>query len=327
MCNRVLLCLLLGLSSLGAIAAPAPSFCIFDPSGKEGEMFGLVSRYLADAGPLKLKPYVDERIAVEDFKAGQCDGLAVSTFRARQFNAFVGSVDAFGGVPDTPALKPLFALMNRPALAVEMVQGRYEVAGMVPLGSLYVLVRDRSINALDKAAGRRVAVMDWDKSQAQLVQSLAAQPVAADITTYAPRFNNGQVDVIAAPALLFRQFEVEKGLRRGGAIYRFPLAEVTGTLLVRHERFPEGFAARLRAKAPAFVDTSLERIREAESAVPAGYWMTLGEAERQRYQRLLGEAREQLTREGFYDPRMMTIMQRLRCKEDPAGYECVVGLR
>ncbi len=327
MCNRILMLLLLSVCSLQSFAQTPARFCVFDPSGKEGEIFSMVGKYLEGSPNLKVKAYVDERIAVEDFKAGQCDGVAISTFRARQFNTFVGSVDAFGGVPDTRSLKPLFELLGRPALAGHMMQGGYEVAGMVPLGSLYVLVRDRSINALDKAAGRRVAVMEWDKSQAQLVQGLAAQPVAADITSYAPRFNNGQVDIIAAPALLFRQFEVEKGLKKGGAIYRFPVAQLTGTLLVRPDRFPEGFAAALRARAPGFVDHSLARIEAAEAAVPAKYWLNLDEADRMRYQRLLGDAREQLTREGFYDSRMMAIMQRLRCRENPSSAECVLGLR
>lgn len=310
------------------VQASGPArICVFDPAGRGGELFDLAGKYLKDAGPLELRPYVDERIAAEDFKAGQCDGVVISTFRAKQFNSFVGSIDAFGGVPATPALKPLFEVLNKPAFAADMVQGHYEVAGLLPLGSLYVLVRDRRINAVEKAAGRRVAVLSWDRSQAQLVQSLAAQPVAADITSYSTRFNNGQVDIIAAPALLFRQFEVEKGLSRGGAVYRFPLAQLTATVLLRPERFPAGFAASLRQRAPAFVDTSLATIKAAEAALPAQYWLDLGDAERQHYQQLLASARDQLTQEGFYDPRMMALLHKLRCRADPAGSECVLGLR
>lgn len=327
--SRIPMLTLLALLSQQALAqelAPA-RFCIFDPAGKDGELFDLAKQYLKDAGPLQLRAYVDERIAVEDFKAGQCDGVAISTFRARQFNAFTGSVDAFGGVPDTRSLKPLFGALNNPALASGMVNGPYEVAGMIPLGSLYVLVRDRSINSVEKAAGRKVAVLDWDKSQARLVEGLAAQPVAADVTSYATRFNNGQVDIIAAPALLFQRFELEKGLGRKGAIYRFPLAQLTGTLLIRRERFPEGFAARLRQRAPDFVDASLARIEAAEAAIPEHYWLTLSEAERQHFRQLLAGARDRLTQDGVYDVRMMAILHKLRCRSEPSSYECAVGLR
>ncbi|HEX6590943.1 MAG TPA: putative solute-binding protein, partial [Moraxellaceae bacterium] len=92
-------------------------------------------------------------------------------------------------------------------------------------------------------------------------------------------------------------------------------------------RFPAGFAASLRQRAPAFVDTSLATIKAAEAALPAQYWLDLGDAERQHYQQLLASARDQLTQEGFYDPRMMALLHKLRCRADPAGSEGVLGLR
>jgi hypothetical protein len=191
---------LLFITILGPAQAKSPAtFCIFDPVGRSGDVFALTRQYLQGVEGLALRAYSDERLAMEDFKAGQCEGVAVSTFRARQFNAFTGSVDAFGGLSETAALRPLFDLLSHPSLAPALVQGDVEVAGMIPLGSLYVLVNDRRINSVARAAGRRVAVLDWDRSQARLVQGLAAQPVAADVSNYAQRFNNGQVDIIAAP--------------------------------------------------------------------------------------------------------------------------------
>lgn len=54
---------------------------------------------------LELKAFVDERIASEDFKAGQCDAALLTGIRARAFNPFAGSVDAIGGLPDYDALR------------------------------------------------------------------------------------------------------------------------------------------------------------------------------------------------------------------------------
>ena len=51
-----------------------------------------------------------------------------------------------------------------------MVNGNYEFAGAVPIGAAYAFVGDRSINTLAKAAGKKVAVFDWDKSQAEMVK-------------------------------------------------------------------------------------------------------------------------------------------------------------
>lgn len=303
----------------------AASICVFEPAGKAGDLYVLSQQYFKGVSDLHFKTYSDERIAVEDFKAGQCDGVVISTLRARPFNPFVGSIDAFGGLADTRSLKPLLGILNKPALAANMVQGEFEVAGVIPLGSLYVLVRDRRINGVAAAAGRKVAVLDWDKSQARLVEGLAAQPVAADVTSYATRFNNGQVDIMAAPALLFQRFEVQKGLGSKGAVYRFPLAQLTATVMLRRDRFPADFASQMRARAPAFVDVAMSHIQAAEAAVPAQYWLGLSDEERRQYQSLLAAARDQLTRDGIYDARMMAIMLRVRCAESPGGSECLLG--
>jgi len=45
---------------------------------------------------VELKGYTDERVASEDFRTGQCDGLIATGFRTRQFNAVAGSIDTLG---------------------------------------------------------------------------------------------------------------------------------------------------------------------------------------------------------------------------------------
>jgi hypothetical protein len=124
------------------------------------------------------------------------------------------------------------------------------------------------------------------------------------------------------PILFFEHFELEKGLQRGGGIYRFPLGQLTSTLLVRRERFPAGFAEGLRARAPGFVSTALQRIQATEASLPPQYWLRLDAKEQQHYVELLAAARDQLTQQGFYDPRMMAILQRLRCRQSPGNAEC-----
>jgi hypothetical protein len=104
-----------------------------------------------------------------------------------------------------------------------MVNGPYEVAGIVPLGAAYVFVNDRKIDSIEKAAGKKIAVLEWDKSQARMVQQLGAQPVASDITNFAGKFNNGQVDIIVGAC---RSLQAAGALQRDsetkGAVYRFP---------------------------------------------------------------------------------------------------------
>ena len=75
-----------------------------------------------------------------------------------------------------------------------------------------MLVNDRSINNLPKIAGKKIAVFDYDKSQAIMVQKIGAQPVSADITNFAGKFNNGQVDIIAAPAMAIKPLQGNRAM-------------------------------------------------------------------------------------------------------------------
>ncbi|WP_222423137.1 putative solute-binding protein, partial [Siminovitchia fortis] len=77
--------------------------CIFDLLGKAGESYKLMEDWLlasknwnADVG---LKIVADEAQAEREFRAGNCDGVYMTSIRARAFNKFAGSIDALGGVP------------------------------------------------------------------------------------------------------------------------------------------------------------------------------------------------------------------------------------
>lgn len=74
---------------------------------------------------------------------------------------------------------------------------KYEVAGIAPLGSAFIFVRDKSINSIEKAAGKKFAVLSYDNAQNH-VQRVGAQAVPSDITNFVAKFNNGQVDMVGA---------------------------------------------------------------------------------------------------------------------------------
>jgi len=130
------------------------SFCIFDLEGNNGDIANMARSVAADARMwnlfINVKVYTDERVAAEDFKAGQCDGVAISTLRAKEFNRIVGSIDAPGNLPSYDALKELLRVLATPALASLGINGRYQVVGVVPIGSVFVMVDDRNINSIEK---------------------------------------------------------------------------------------------------------------------------------------------------------------------------------
>ena len=93
------------LAALKTMEGKKVRICIFDPVGANGPAVGYAKDYMLEAKKwginYEIKAYTDERVAAEDLKAGQCDAAAITTLRAKQFNKFVGSLDAVGAIPDT----------------------------------------------------------------------------------------------------------------------------------------------------------------------------------------------------------------------------------
>ncbi|MGH8492779.1 MAG: putative solute-binding protein [Moraxellaceae bacterium] len=304
--------------------------CVFDPAGQQGPAFSMARDQALEARKwgvdLQLQVFTDERIAAETFKVGQCDAVNMTSLRARQFVKFAGSVDAIGGIMTYQQMNDLIQLLASPKIGDLMTEGDYEVAGVIPLGAAYVMVNDRSINSVEKAAGKKVAVLDWDKSQAQLVQRMGAQPVASDISNFFGKFNNGQVDIIAAPAIAYKPLELYKGIGTKGAIYRFPVVNVTGAFVIRRSKMPKehNVGQLARQYVAGKVDMAFDAIKVAEKDIPANQWMDLTASDKDRYTKMMREARLMLTADGTYDPRMMKILKRIRCTRDPSNYECTL---
>lgn len=310
-------------------SAQAQTVCVFDLLGTAGESYAMMKDYALAAkqwgANVTLKPYTDERVAAEDFKAGQCDGVSLTGMRGRQFNAFTGSIDAIGAVPSNAMAKVVMSLLAKPQLAADMVNGDYEVAGVVPLGSAFLLVNDRSINTLAKAAGKKIAVLDYDKAQAKLVQKVGAQPVSADVTTFGGKFNNGQVDIIAAPAVAFKPLELHKGLGAKGAVVRFPIAQVSGNVIIRKSKFPAGFGQKSREWVASQLPRAMNIIGKTEAEIPAKFWMDIPANDKIGYVKLMRESRIDLTKEGIYNKKMMSLLKKVRCQQDSSSFECALN--
>lgn len=320
--------LLAAFSATAQAAAATQTICVFDPAGTQGDAYSMMKDFKLTASRwganIDLRAYTDERVVAEDFKAGQCDGAIITGLRGRQFNQFTGSIDSVGSIPTYQHMRTVVELMSSPKSADLMISGPYEVAGIVPLGAAYVFVNDRSINSIEKAAGKKIAVLEWDKSQAKMVQQLGAQPVASDITNFAGKFNNGQVDIVAAPAIVYKPFELYKGLGTKGAIYRFPLIQISANLIIRHDRFPPGFGQKCRDYIVTQLDRAFGIIKKTEADIDQKYWLDVSEKDKENYVKIMREARLQLTREGFYDKRMMAVLKRVRCKYDSSAAECAL---
>ncbi len=325
--GKVFACLFL-LVPLGHANTPNKEqvLCIWDLLGEQGDATNMAKDYALAArawgANIRLKVYTNEGVASDDFKAGQCDGVLITGMRGRQFNQFTGSIDSVGSIPSYTHMRDVIDLLANPRLAPRLISGPYEVAGAVPVGAAYAFVNDRSISSLAKAAGKKVAVLDWDKSQAEMVKVVGAVPVAADLTTYAGKFNNNQVDILFAPIPMYKPMELYKGLGTKGAIARFPVLQVTLQLIIRHERFPQGFGLKSRSYIAQQVPRFFGLIRNTEREVDPKHWMHVPLSDRDGYDKVMREMRIHMTKSGYYDPSMMTLLKRVRCKREPDAAEC-----
>lgn len=313
-----------------AFAAVQRTLCVWDLLGANGETYNLMKDYRVAARAwgvdFTLRSYSEEKIAAEDFRVGQCDAVVMTGLRTKPFNSFTGSLESIGTIPSYDHLRLVIGAMSSPKAARLMVSGNYEVAGIMPFGGIYFYVNDRDINEVGKLAGKKIAFFDYDKSQARLLQQIGAQAVPSDVTNFAPKFNNGAVDIVFAPATAYRPLELYRGLGKRGGIPDFLLAQSSLQIVLRHELFPAGFGQASRAYMNGQFDRILTTIKKYESDIDPRYWFHIPDADRARYIAMMRESRIALARDGLYDRRLMSLLKRVRCQLEPTSSECSENL-
>jgi len=321
----------------GTANAAKQKVCVYDVLGAGGDVFNMSKDWVLasakDGADIELKAYTDERVASEDFKTGQCDGLVATSFRTRQFNGIAGSIDALGAaslvkdgkvnISDAyDVVKTTVQYYASDKGSPQMVRDKFEVAGIIPFGAAFLFVNDRSINSVEKLAGKKIAVFDYDKAQGTMVQKVGAQPVSADITNFATKFNNGSVDIVAAPAAAYKPLELFKGLGTKGAIVRFPVAVLTYQFVINKEKFPADFGKKSRNYWLTQYPRALKLVETAEKGIPADKWMDIPAADSVKYTVLLRESRASMAQSKLYEEDTLKLMKKVRCKLNPGDPEC-----
>lgn len=300
--------------------------CVFDLVGNAGPTMQAMRDWQLAALNWGLKtelvPFTNEAIAAEDLKAGKCDAALMTGLRGRSFNNYSGTIDSIGGVPSVEHLRVLLQVLSLPQSAGKLDNGSYAVMGVAPAGAAYIFVNDREINTLAKAAGKKVAVLDFDKTQAKMVAQIGATPVASDITNFSTKFNNGVVDVIAAPLITYNVLELYKGLSPNGGIIDYPLLQLTLQLVARSDRFTAEQMQKSREYFYNSLDSVLAVLDKEAEAVDPKWWVDIPDRDKQEYEVMMQQARLQLRDEGFYDAEMLTLQRKIRCKLDASRAEC-----
>ncbi len=318
------------LLGLAGTAQAKVDVCVFDLLGKSGESYKMMEEWALAAkswkADINLVPRQDEAVADSDFKAGKCDAVFMTSMRARPYNKFVGSIDALGAVPSNAvaqrAISYVLDARNAGKMTTTLGGNKYEVAGVSPLGSAYIFVRDKNINSVEKAAGKKFAVLGYDNAQKIMVQRIGAQAVLSDVSNFVAKFNNGQVDMVGAPAYAYKPLEIYKGLGSNGAMMNFPVLQVTADLVLRADKFPAGFGQQSRTWFAKQLPKSFSMIQRLEAGIPGKYKMNLSAEDKLKYQKMLRDGRMDVTRQGIYDKNMMAVLKKARCAVDKANFEC-----
>ncbi len=304
------------------------TFCIYDPIGANGFIYQALQDYVVQANAwgykLNTRAYTDEAVAASDLKAGQCDLASLTGVRTIHYVKFAGSLDMAGGLQTYDQEKTAIQVMSSPKAAQYMKEGPYEVVGVVPLGKAFLFSRDRNLlDSIENIAGKKVAVLSYDKQASTLANVAGASPVGASIASFGPMFNNGSVDLAYAPAFAYNALELYKGLGENGGIADFVLGMLSGQLIARADRFDSGFGQQSRTWVfNNMFDSTLSRVTGAEDEIPSKFWVHINGERDANYREMFRNVRMKLWDQDWYSHRMQHLLKKIRCSSEPGLAEC-----
>jgi hypothetical protein len=328
---------LLGTGTQAAEALVQAHLCVFDPLGQRGDAFKAARDLkfeLQEHGvDFDLRPYTDERVAVEDFRTGQCDAVMATALRTRAFNSFAASLDAVGastivrnGKVDIDAsydvVRRFIQMVSLPKAADLMTEGTYEVGGILPLGAAYMFFSDKDHASIQGMVGQKIGAFDHDKAEAQLIQRMGARPVPVDVSNFGAMFNNHNVDAIVAPTIVYQPFELYRGIGAKGGVLRMPMTIATYQLVLRPGKLPKGLGQYAREYMARNFDLAMATLKFADKDVAENLWIDMPPHDADRYTLLMRQGRVLMAEKGFYDKKGLKLVKKIRCTINPSASEC-----
>lgn len=308
-------------------AEPVPvTMCAFMLMGEGGPEHQALLDYQTAAlnwgVKLTLKPYMNEKVVVEELKAGVCDVANMTSMQARSFNKFTGTLDAPAAMPTYEHFRTVLETLAKPSAEKYMKEGEFEIVGIQSAGAVFLFTNDRNVHSLADFAGKRMAILDSTPEVRQLVVDLGMTPVSSTVTNIFQKFNNGAVDITGGPAIVYDMMELHKGLEPNGGILAEPIMQGNMQFVGRSAKLPAGFAAKSRQYFVDNFDRSLKILRDAEKNIPQKWWIPLPDNQRDTFNAETRKVRLAFKEQNVYDGRMLTLLRKIRCKMEPTLAEC-----
>jgi hypothetical protein len=309
-----------------ASALEKKKFCMYDPVGKNGPAMTFFADLKAKAIPwgldIDLHAYTDEKVASNDFKAGMCDGVFLTAILSSPFVPFGGTLDAIGGINNEKQLGIVLKALTNPKVGKLLTNGNYEMVGTLPVGSVYLFVRDKSINSVEDFSGKKISVLNEDPQSLKLANLVGASPVGTSLTTFSGQFNNGNIDILPMVALGYNVFELYHGLGENGGIIDEKLLYGMMQVVTHKDRFDDQFGQRMREYILSRIPDINKMVKDAEAEIPAKYWIKTDAKTKEEITKFKREIRMALKAEGVHDPKALKMLWKIRCSANPENAEC-----
>ncbi|MGB2337442.1 MAG: putative solute-binding protein, partial [Alcanivorax sp.] len=117
--------------------------------------------------------------------------------------------------------------------------------------------------------------------------------------------------------------ELYKGMAPDGGILDYVLGQLSAQVILRKDKFPEGFGQQSRAFMFSQFDRAMKLIDNASKEIADRWWIRIPEKDKLRYDEMMRDARIELTQKGVYSKDMMSLLLKVRCKQEPSRAECV----
>jgi len=324
--RQILLSFVILTMSANAFALETKTFCMYDPVGKNGPVMTFFSDIKAKGMgwglDIQMNAYTDEKVASNDFKAGVCDGTFLTSILSGAYVPFGGTLDAVGGINTEKQLNVVLKAITNPKVGKLLTNGKYEMVGTLPVGSVYLFVNDKKISSVESFSGKKISVLNEDPQSLKLANLVGASPVGTSLTTFSGQFNNGNIDIVPMVALGYNVFELYHGLGEKGGIIDEKLLYGMMQMITRKDSFPADFGQKMREYILSRVPDIHKMVKDAEAEIPAKYWIRTDAKTKDELAKFKREIRLALKTEGVHDPKALKMLWKIRCSTDPTNSEC-----
>lgn len=308
------------------VFASSLELCVFDVMGANGDTMAVAKDYALAAKQwgvsIQPKVYTNLNAVIADFDQKKCGGIVADNYATKKYNPFMGTVGAVGAIPNYDIAHKVMTALSSPKLATKLKNKNYEVVGYMPFGLAYFFTKDRNLDSLEKLNGKKLGVLEMDPSQRRIAQKVGMRPVNMTFDNAAVKFRNGDFDVVPAPLIVYEPFEMEKIIGDKGGVANYPLGFLTMNFVLATGDYPTDFGQKSRQWFAQRMPQLMKTVERWDATVPRKVMYDIPAIDRSSYDRLLSQMRKEFIDNKTYDYSMITLINHLRCNQEPNFIEC-----